>query len=249
MSSENINDTEYPLFRNLGESALLVGVGDVVSPEINSHVRGLITEIQQREWPGIREMVPSYTSLVIHFDPLSLSIRAIENLICEVWESALLVEEESGKIVSIPTFYGGDFGPDIEEVSDLTGLSVKEVIQRHSGVNYLVYALGFSPGFPYLGGLDESLKCARLSSPRLIVPAGSVAIADSQTGIYPVASPGGWRIIGRTPVKIFDHERNSPSIIDPGDFINFEPVYDEETFIDIQDRITQGIFEVEVTPS
>ena len=134
-------------------------------------------------------------------------------------------------------------------VSELTGFSTEEVIEKHSGVNYLVYALGFSPGFPYLGGLDDSLKCARLSSPRLNVPAGSIAIADLQTGIYPVASPGGWRIIGRTPIKIFDPLRNSPSIIDPGDFIKFEPLDDEKMYRDIENQVTEDIFEIEVKSS
>ena len=249
MSSENTTEIKYPLFRNLGDSALLVVAGNSVSPQINSQVRGLITEIQEKDWPGILEMVPSYSSLVIHFNPLVLSVSAIESLICDVWDLAAAVEERSGKIISIPTLYGGNFGPDIEEVSELTGFSTEEVIEKHSGVNYLVYALGFSPGFPYLGGLDESLKCARLSSPRLNVPAGSVAIADLQTGIYPVASPGGWRIIGRTPIKIFDHLRNSPSIIDPGDFIKFEPLDDEKMYRDIENQVTEDIFEIEVKSS
>ena len=249
MSSENTTEIKYPLFRNLGDSALLVVAGNSVSPQINSQVRGLITEIQEKDWPGILEMVPSYSSLVIHFNPLVLSVSAIESLICDVWDLAAAVEERSGKIISIPTLYGGNFGPDIDEVSELTGFSTEEVIEKHSGVNYLVYALGFSPGFPYLGGLDESLKCARLSSPRLNVPAGSVAIADLQTGIYPVASPGGWRIIGRTPIKIFDHLRNSLSIIDPGDFIKFEPLDDEKMYRDIENQVTEDIFEIEVKSS
>ena len=246
MSSKNTTEIKYPLFRNLGDSALLVVAGNSVSSQINSQVRGLITEIREKDWPGIQEMVPSYSCLLIHFNPLVLSVSAIESLICDVWDLAAAVEERSGKIISIPTLYGGNFGPDIDEVSGLTGLSTEEVIERHSGINYLVYALGFSPGFPYLGGLDESLKCARLSSPRLNVPAGSVAIADLQTGIYPVASPGGWRIIGRTPIKIFDHLRNSPSIIDPGDFIKFEPLDDEKMYRDIENEITEGMFEIEV---
>ena len=246
MSSKNTTEIKYPLFRNLGDSALLVVAGNSVSPQINSQVRGLIREIREKDWPGIQEMVPSYSSLVIHFNPLVLSFSAIESLICDVWDLAAAVEERSGKIISIPTLYGGNFGPDIEEVSELTGFSTEEVIEKHSGVNYLVYALGFSPGFPYLGGLDESLKCARLSSPRLNVPAGSVAIADLQTGIYPVASPGGWRIIGRTPIKIFDHLRNSPSLIDPGDFIKFEPLHDEKMYRDIENQVTEDTFEIEV---
>ena len=249
MSSKNTTEIKYPLFRNLGDSALLVVAGNSVSPQINSQVRGLITEIRKKDWPGIQEMVPSYSSLVIHFNPLVLSFSAIEGLICDVWDLAVSVEEKSVKIISVPILYGGNFGPDIDEVAELTGLSTEEVIEKHSGVNYLVYALGFSPGFPYLGGLDESLKCARLSSPRLNVPAGSVAIADLQTGIYPVASPGGWRIIGRTPIKIFDHLRNSPSIIDPGDFIKFEPLDDEKMYRDIENQVTEDTFEIDVKSS
>ena len=246
MSSETTNKIEYPLFRPLGDSAILVVVGNTVSPKINTHVRGLITEILGKDWPGILEMVPSYCSLVIHFNPFALSVIAIEKLIRDLWEPALAVEKKGGKTVLIPTLYGGNFGPDIKTVSDLTGLSPKEIIKRHSAAQYLVYALGFSPGFPYLGGLDEGLKCSRLSSPRLNVPAGSVAIADAQTGIYPVASPGGWRIIGRTPVKIFDHELDPPSIIDPGDFIKFQPLDDEEAYIHIRDQVEQRKFEIEV---
>lgn len=246
MSSKNTTEINYPLFRNLGDSALLVVAGNTVSSKINSQVRGLITEIRKKDWPGIQEMVPSYSSLVIHFNPLVLSVSAIESLICDAWDSTADVEEKSVKTISIPTLYGGNFGPDLDAVAELTGLSTEEVIEKHSVVNYLVYALGFSPGFPYLGGLDESLKCARLCSPRLNVPAGSVAIADLQTGIYPVASPGGWRIIGRTPIKIFDPLRNSPSIIDPGDFIKFERIDDEKMYRDIENQITEGMFEIEV---
>ena len=246
MSSETSNNIQYPVFRHLGDSAILIVVGGSVSPGINSHVRGLITEIHEKDWPGIREMVPSYSSLVIHFNPLALSASAIENLVRDLWEPTLAVENEEGKTVVIPTFYGGDYGPDIESVAELTGHSLQKVIKLHSEVRYLVYALGFSPGFPYLGGLDESLRCSRLSSPRVNVPAGSVAIANTQTGIYPVASPGGWRIIGRTPVKIFDHKRVSPSIIDPGDFIKFQPVDNEDTYLQIQEQVEHGRFEVEV---
>ena len=144
----------------------------------------------------------------------------------------------------IPTLYGGEHGPDIDFVADHAGLSVQEVVSLHSGRDYPVYMLGFSPGFPYLGDMSEKLATPRLETPRTVTPAGSVGIAESQTGIYPLASPGGWRIIGRTPVRMFDPEREPPSALRPGDLVRFEPLESIEQFDKIEGLSAEGRYDV-----
>jgi KipI family sensor histidine kinase inhibitor len=136
-------------------------------------------------------------------------------------------------MVKIPTLYGGEMGPDLVFVAEHNGISIDEVIKIHSGAEYRVYMLGFSPGFPYLGGMPKSIETPRLSSPRTVIPAGSVGIAEKQTGIYPNASPGGWRLIGQTPIRLFDPETYPPALLRPGDQVQFVPI-DQETFDSLQ---------------
>jgi KipI family sensor histidine kinase inhibitor len=145
------------------------------------------------------------------------------------------------RLVEIPTLYGGEFGPDLGDVAEHNGISDAEVIKIHSGADYLVYMMGFLPGFPYLGGMSERIATPRLKTPRSAIPAGSVAIAERQTGIYPVESPGGWRIIGRTPISLFDPSREPPVEIEPGDYLRFVQV-DESEYADVQSRIWSGTY-------
>jgi KipI family sensor histidine kinase inhibitor len=166
--------------------------------------------------------------------------------VADLWDCNEVSEDTNTKTVLIPTLYGSNYGLDLESVSELTNLSVEEVIGIHSETEYLVYALGFSPGFPYLGDLDPRIHCPRLETPRISVPKGSVAIADSQTGVYPVSSPGGWRLIGQTPVTMFDPNRPHPSIVNPGDYIRFVPISSESEYEEIFEMSSNGSYEVQV---
>ena len=151
--------------------------------------------------------------------------------------------QEPPLTVHIPTLYGGHHGPDLRSVADQAGLTEAETIEAHSGTDYLVYMLGFSPGFPYLGGLPEVLATPRLETPRTEIPAGSVGIAESQTGVYPVASPGGWRLIGRTPLKLFAARNDPPSLLKAGDYVRFVPMSGEREFEKLEALVNAGEYE------
>ena len=155
-----------------------------------------------------------------------------------------MAESGGQRIVEIPTLYGGEFGPDIGFVAENAGMSESDVIEIHSGADYLVYAMGFSPGFPYLGGLDPRLNTPRLTTPRTLIPGGSVGIAETQTGAYPVASPGGWQLIGRTPLKLFEPESDPPAIINAGDLVRFIALADEDAFLEVERRVRDGSYSV-----
>ena len=235
-----------PGFAPMGDSALMVVAGDNISVEVNEKVHNMISVIKEQDWPGIKEIVPTYSSFVIHFDPFIFSFDGLITCVADLWDCKEVSGKTKPKTVLIPTLYGSDFGLDIESVSEFTNLPVEEVIRIHSENEYLVYALGFSPGFPYLGGLDSRIHCPRLETPRISVPKGSVAIADSQTGVYPVSSPGGWRLIGQTPVTIFDPDRSHPSIVTPGDYIRFVPIGSESEFEEIFEMSANGSYKVEI---
>lgn len=236
----------YPQITDIGDSALMVVLGEGVSPLTNSVVHTMVREIQELGWPGIREVVPVYSSFVVHYDPLILSPSALTTLIRNIHGSVSSENTAADRRVILPTIYGGDFGPDLHSVGELTGCSVDEIVNIHSGTDYLVYALGFSPGFPYLGDLDQRLHCPRLDSPRVEVPAGSVAIAETQTGVYPVPSPGGWRLIGRTPVSLFDPLQDAPALLKPGDRLRFMPIESEDEYREIENKCNTGEYEAEV---
>ena len=220
----------YPQFKYLpaGDSALVVELGNDITPEINQKIRGLVLTLEQKNITGIHEYVPSYRSLMILYDPaLILFHELVEELrqLESQLESAVLPE---ARIVEVPVVYGGAFGPDIAFVAEHHGLSESEVITLHSGRDYLVYMLGFTPGFCYLGGMSEQLETPRLAEPRTKIPAGSVGIAGKQTGMYPIDSPGGWQLIGRTPLRLFEPQREPPVLINAGDYVRFVPIDEDE---------------------
>jgi len=191
--------------------------------EANEEVLALASRLQRDRDPRILNLHPAYTTLLISFDPLVVSHAEMEALVRERLQTSSQGRPE-GKLLTVPVCYGGAFGPDLEEVARLTGLTPSQVIDIHSRVNYRVFCLGFTPGFPYLGGMDARLSVPRLDVPRKTVVAGSVGIGGEQTGIYPVASPGGWRLIGRSPLKLFDADQAIPSWILPGDSVRFRPI-------------------------
>lgn len=212
-------------FSPLGDSTLLVIFGDDADPATNELVRRAAALLEDSPPHGSVEIVPAINSLAIAYDPLV--VRHLE-LTREV--SALLQARSDadvlppGRTVEIPVVYGGDFGPDLQDVAAHNGLSEEEVIAIHAEPGYLVYMIGFTPGFPYLGGMSERIATPRLASPRPAVPSGSVGIAGSQTGVYPQATPGGWRLIGRTPLALFDPAGDPPALLAGGDKVRFRPI-------------------------
>lgn len=213
-----------------GERGLVVELGAAIDPRVNARVRALGRALAARMAAEGIEVVPTYRSLLVIHDPLRLPRarlrRRIEELLRELPEAE--EESDSGRVVHVPACYGGAFGPDLEEVARLHGLSPDEVAALHSECTYLVHMLGFTPGFPYLGGMAGRIATPRLATPRPRVPAGSVGIAGEQTGIYPLESPGGWRIIARTPLRLFDPGRDQPFLLAAGDRVRFTPVGPEE---------------------
>lgn len=207
-----------------GDRALVVEFGNEIDAEVNRRVHVLGRSLMQ-EVPEVKEVVPTYRSLLVYFDPLVISRSRLSARIEELIGSGDGGAASAGaRVVEIPVCYGGDFGPDIGFVAEHNGLSQEEVIAVHTSRPYLVYMLGFTPGFPYLGGMSERIATPRLKTPRTIIPAGSVGIAGSQTGFYPVASPGGWQLIGRTPIKGFDPQSATPFMIAAGDYLQFRSV-------------------------
>jgi inhibitor of KinA len=218
----------FPKFRVMGDRGLLVEYGDKIDPEINRKVRLLTLAFDHERFAGIIEVIPTYKSLLVVYDPLQVDcesvMRTVESLEADLPQLRL----SSPRTIYIPVCYGSEFGPDIEFVARHNGLTVEDVIRIHSETVYMLYMIGFTPGFSYLGGLAESLHTPRLETPRAAVHAGSVGIANDQTGMYAVSSPGGWRIIGRTPLKLFDPARDEPFLYSAGDFIKFTPISEEE---------------------
>lgn len=207
----------------VSEQAILVRLGTSPSPATQARVTALVQALDDAHPPWLVDCVPAFATVLVVFDPLEATVHAVRRAV-RLALAAGQGRREATRQVVIPVWYDPRVGPDLEEVARLRGLSVSEVVACHVGREYLVYALGFKPGFPYLGFVDTRLETPRLATPRRTVPAGSVAIAGRQTGIYPVASPGGWRILGRTPVRIFDPAAAEPFRLRPGDRVRFEPI-------------------------
>ncbi|MBI4482707.1 MAG: 5-oxoprolinase subunit PxpB [Acidobacteria bacterium] len=211
-----------------GDRGLVVEFGDRIDPLTHRRVLFLFQQITRNPIPGLQEAIPTYRSLLILYDPLVLSLNDLRARVDRWLEQEDQAELQPGRRVQIPVCYGGELGPDLEFVANFNGLSPEEVIQLHSSAEYLVYMLGFTPGFPMMGGLPEKLHTPRLPDPRLKVPGGSVGIGGQQTGIYSVEGPGGWRIIGRTPLRLFDPARPDPFLLQAGDLVQFQPVSRQE---------------------
>jgi len=215
---------EKPVLRLVGDRGVLVEYGDAISPEINRKVRAMTLALEQQKPAGVVEVIPTYRSMLVIYDPAVLKLRELNEALVNLERGLDRFEIPAARTIEIPVLYGGDFGPDIDFVAKHAGLSVPEVIRIHSSQIYQIYMIGFTPGFPFLGGLPEILHTPRLATPRPLAPAGSVGIANNQTGVYPVDSPGGWRLIGRTPLTLFNPSRKDPFLYRAGDQIRFAPI-------------------------
>ena len=213
--------------RVAGDAAVTVEFEPRIDPVINARVVTLAAAVHATRHPGVRDVVPSYSAVTVYFDPLRTDLDRLWAALEEVADAGECHAGPTREVV-IPVRYGGAAGPDLDEVAAFAGCSTDEVIRRHTAPGYRVYMVGFLPGFPYLGTVDARIAMPRRSSPRVAVPAGSVGIAGPQTGIYPTAAPGGWRLIGLAAVDAFDAGREPPSLFRPGDTVRFEAVTERD---------------------
>lgn len=211
---------DEPRIQPAGDSSVLVTFGSHIDLAINRRVHGLALRVRNNPLEGIGEAVPGYAALLVHYDPQILNFQEVTGWLRQHF-APLDDWIAEPRVIEIPVAYGGSNGPDLGFVAELHGMTVDEVIRIHTSREYPVFMMGFTPGFPYLGGMNPAIATPRLSTPRSRVPAGSVGIAGEQTGVYPVDSPGGWRIIGYTKEKLFDPDRQPPFLLSPGDFVRF----------------------------
>jgi len=212
----------------MGDRGLLLEFGDEIGREINEKVRRMALAVQAEAIEGIIETVPTYRSLLIIYNPVILPIEDLKKRLKKIEGGLQTTPLPEPKLTRIPVVYGGNYGPDLEEVAKYLHASPEEVVQLHCSKPYLIYMIGFMPGYPYMGELPQALVTPRLKTPRLLVPKGSVAIAQRQTGIYSMESPGGWQILGRTPVELFHPEKDPPALLQMGDFVQFYQISEKE---------------------
>jgi KipI family sensor histidine kinase inhibitor len=234
---------DFPRITPCGESALLVEFAPVISAAVNDRVHSLAEDLAARVIPGLVETVPAYGSLLVYFDLCRIRYRKLRAMLRRRIAQAGEGSAAARTLFFIPVCYEGEFAEDLGEVASHTSLSREEIIRRHTAPRYRIFMLGFLPGFPYLGGLDPALQTPRRKTPRIAVPRGAVGIGGNQTGIYPLESPGGWQLIGRTPVRPYDSRREEPVLYKTGDFIAFFPVGTKE-YAEIEKQVEAGVYEV-----
>lgn len=227
-----------PRFLSAGDTALVVEFGETVDPVVNRRVMQLGEAARAAGIPGLVDLVPTFRSLLIHYDPLVTSRATVEASL-----RGLLSDSDSevreGRLWEFPTLYGNEFGPDLEEVAKRTGLTPERVVELHAGTEYKVYMMGFMPGLAYLGIIPKELELPRRSEPRVRVPAGSVSIAINLTNVYSDESPGGWHLLGRTPVRLFDLHRDPPILLAAGDRVRFRSVA-KDVYDELAERVRTG---------
>ena len=228
-----------------GDSAINLEFGNVISEKTNGLIRAAAQTLEANPINGVIELVPTFCSLMVVYNPCVVGYDELTSQVRGKLRGLVATTGGIHRVVKIPVCYGGDFGPDLGDVAEHAGMSAEEVIAIHSGHDYLIDMLGFLPGFAYLGGLDERLHTPRLATPRTRIEPGAVGIGGAQTGIYPLASPGGWRIIGRTPVRPYDPDRESPILYAAGDYLRFVPITPQE-FSLIETQVESGTYECEI---
>ncbi len=233
-------------FLQNGDSAVTVQFKNEISKDVNSYVTSLCAEIENNKIKGVIEYIPTFCSVSVLYDCTLISAKKLISKLEKIIKNIKITSSRKAKLFEIPVCYDDCFALDMGNVCEHSHLTREEVIARHSGRDYLIYMLGFLPGFAYLGGMDEVLATPRLDSPRSEIFEGAVGIGGEQTGIYPVASPGGWQLIGKTPVKVYDKERENPILYSSGDYIRFVPVSLAE-YDQIETQINTGTYRVKVT--
>ena len=231
-------------FHPLGDTSLQVLFGSDISEDTNQQIRLFADYLRKQNMEGIIEWVPAYTTLTIFYRPDNIVYKDLCKKLEDIQDTLQMADYQSqSTIYEIPVLYGGEVGPDLSEVASYNGLSEDEVISTHSAQPYLIYMMGFVPGFSYLGGMPKEISTPRRENPRAKIEAGSVGIAGEQTGVYPLATPGGWQIIGRTPVKLYDPEKEEPILLSAGAYIRFVPVGQKE-YEKIEDAVARGEYNV-----
>ena len=232
-------------FLTAGDSAIVMEFGDTIEKEINARIAAVVENLKNKKIDGILDILPTYRSILINYDPVKISYGEMMDILKGLSKTDSNKQSDEVRLIEIPTLYGGEYGPDIDFVAENAKMSKEEVIKIHSGTDYLVYMMGFIPGFTYLGGLDERIATPRLKSPRLKIDPGSVGIAGSQTGMYPLESPGGWQLIGRTPLKLFDDTKEPPVFIQAGDYIRYVPI-DQKEYDRIKNEVENDTYKVSI---
>ena len=232
---------QTPIFRHGGDTALYIELGDSINPATNRCIRNMLDAIDRAAINGIKGLVPTYRSILIYYNPMSISAEVLQQSLAVLHKNLGNNVEDQQSVIEVPTLYGGEWGPDLEFVATHNNIAVEKVIKIHTGSDYLVYMVGFNPGFPYLGGMSKEIAAPRLPTPRVRITPGSVGIAEQQTGIYPLASPGGWRLIGRSPIKMFDPDRNPPALVQAGDLVRFVSI-DVSQYKEIEAEVKSGTY-------
>ncbi|WP_339229779.1 5-oxoprolinase subunit PxpB [Aeribacillus sp. FSL K6-2833] len=227
----------------LGDTGIIIQFGTEISEAIYQQIRQYVYRLEQIRIEGIVEWVPAYTTLAVFYRPNIISYDELSQKLLKIGEKIESMPVPDPIVIEIPTLYGKEAGPDIQFVAETNGLSEEEVVKIHSSSDYLIYMIGFVPGFPYLGGMDKRIAAPRKKTPRSRIPAGSIGIAGEQTGIYPLETPGGWQIIGRTPVKLYDPQKQDPTLLKAGDYIRFVPITERE-YEKIEQQVLKGSYKV-----
>lgn len=232
-------------YLNFGDRAITIELGKTVSTDVNQKVRAMYLAILQQDIPGIISVNPTYRSITVEYQPHIIMhgdlINKLKKLELEIEDMKL----PQPNILIVPTLYGSNYGPDMQNVMQKNNLTEKEVITLHTSEDYLVYMLGFTPGFAFLGGMDERLETPRLATPRVKIKGGTVGIAGKQTGIYSIDSPGGWQLIGHTPIRMYDANRENPILHKSGDYIRFRKINEYE-YEQIKNKVDNGTYVYEI---
>ena len=228
-----------------GDHAMVVEFGSIIAENSNQKVHALAGWLEEQQIEGVVELLPTFRSLMIYYDCHVVSFEQLKRKVSEFDDTKVSAGAEKKKITKVPCCYGARFGSDLHDMEKILGIDKDEIIRIHSSVCYKIYMLGFLPGFVYLGGLDKRIEVPRLSSPRVKINPGSVGIGGNQTGVYPVASPGGWRLIGGTPLDFYDPDREKPILCNAGEYIRFVPIHIDE-YYDIRHLVLKGQYEPEV---